>query len=165
MTTKKKKVIQIIRWKCPVCKKEYENKKDADDCFAIPSIKLFKVGDVVIPNKYYKMGWFDGDPKWVVNIDEYKRDNPNNLPGIVKIGFYYIITAITKSEHNPHQINYHMETLAMTGNQGYRQCYNFISEYTGKLYCDMIKVENPPQYILDKIKSLKGHKADEGMWM
>jgi len=63
-----------------------------------------------------------------------------------------MITHIDGDENNGHRPRYHVETKAMTGQQGHRGGYTFdIHHSTPKI------VENPPQIVVDESKELLGH--------
>jgi hypothetical protein len=65
---------------CEICNGEYETRKEAMACerqvFPKPE---YKKGALVTVQKYF--GWFDGDPRWVLNLKQMGEGPPGHLPG------------------------------------------------------------------------------------
>jgi hypothetical protein len=127
-----------------------------------------KVGDIV----YLRSGfcWYDGDRKWISNadrIDPKKQGNPgpvrrrercpngdrNCFSPCCTFQFYYVITHIDSEDD---RTRYHVATLAMTEETGYRSGYTFDQGHFPPR-----KVAKPPAYVVRTSKALLGQKDDD----
>lgn len=148
----------FYEYECDGCGERYDSEKKARKCERKPTRDLIvgvKVGSIV--KRYPSFGWFDGDPRWVVNLKEVmgRDDIVVRQPCKESIdkcfAFYYVVTAIDVHEH---RWRYHLETRAMSGKQGYRNGYTF-----GKHHITPDIVENPPAIVVEDAVSLLGHKS------
>ena len=120
-----------IQYTCPYCDKGYKDKDKALLCRnqGIESYDTLKVGDIVTAGAGFH--WFDGDVKWVINPDVDLRGHDKSM------GFYYVITHIGTMGH---QAEYHIETLAMTGNNGHRGGKTYQKTHTPIKAADKIPI-------------------------
>ena len=157
-----------VSWWCDICGKHYPKMADAEACESrgVVEQKGFQVGDIVLVRAGF--GWFDGDVAWVEN---YKR---NTINGVLQRNpehgncfgecctyrFYYVLTAITPDtgvNGDLHRLIYHLETLAMTGQQGYRKGYTV----GGVGHVTMEKPKHPPPaQVVEEAKALVGNTTD-----
>lgn len=138
----------ITKFFCPMCMNKFDHREQAQACLdrAVEKTDL-KVGDIV--EVKYGYGWFDGDKKWVINPDV---DRSNH--GFTKdrsMGFYYVITHI---ETEQHRLRFHVVTKAMTGENGHRHGYTYL---TG--HCTPKKINAPESVKFDAV-DLIGFKSD-----
>ncbi len=61
----KNEVLVETFFACPICKRKYEDKKQAEKCLKRGFFPKFKVGNIVFIYKHF--GWFNGDKRWVSN--------------------------------------------------------------------------------------------------
>ena len=70
---------EITYFQCSYCKQQYANKQQAIDCEKQPIEKpCVEVGQIV--EMCFGYGWFDGDKRWVINLDK------KNAPRITEHG-------------------------------------------------------------------------------
>lgn len=148
------------------CGKEHRGEYAADLCCRPPLRSTLKPGDIVTFG--YGRGWFDGDRRWVINarikvkpgpeVSANKKppkhwDSLNCFDKCCTMGFYYVVTAVDRDERDLSRPRIHLETLAMSGKQGYRKFYNY--ECPG-----LVKVERPKAYLIRTSRDLVGTTAD-----
>ncbi len=154
-------VIAVSTYRCSICQTTYSTKKAATECYAkgIDKPKL-KVGDVT---KAGSFGWFDGDPRWVVNYKERASlgntsiktdhgDNRNCFGPCCTFQFFYVVTRVDKEQH---RYRYHLFTKAMSGKEGYQSGYTY--DWGHKTVIPLKKV---PKAILADSKDLLGQGAN-----
>lgn len=135
-------VIEKHVFVCPTCKKEYITKHVAINCMNSNEVLLANIGDIVECGGQ-RFGWYDGDKDWIVNI------NADRIHELFK--FYYVVTHI---EYIEHRVKYHLYTMAMSGDNGYRSGYTYNSgHYTPKLI-------DAPEIVKEQAKTLIGLKAN-----
>lgn len=138
----------ITKYFCPMCYNKYDTIQDAQGCLDRGVEKTdLKVGDIV--EVKYGYGWFDGDKNWVINPDVDR--SKHGFDKSCSMGFYYVITAIEPHEH---RLKFHVVTKAMTGIDGHRHGYTYLTgHYKPK------KIDAPEIVKLDAI-DLIGFKSD-----
>lgn len=152
----------VTMFQCEFCKALHDNRDDATQCESgADKEPVLKVGDIVTGRSGF--GWFDGDLLWVSNPGVYENkdrptDHGNCFGACCTFDFYYVVTAVDRGEDfhhyaKGHQIIYHLETEAMSGDQGYR------SGYTCRAHIEMTVVPDPPTAVVEASKKLIGHKA------
>ena len=157
-----------IRYRCSVCQSMYETQGAAEACAAqgirgMDTGHALEVGDVVVG--YPRYGWFDGDPKWVVNPDKGHiaqfDELANKFKGSQMHSFYYVVTHIGldpgsfNRAYNGHRLQYWVKTKAMSGTQGY------VVGYTTSTHSLMYKPEKePPKSVLDAAPNMVGWKGE-----
>ena len=138
----------ITQYVCPTCKETYKYKVRAEICYNQKTEQSFKVGDIV--TIYGRFGWFDGDPLWVVNKP--KGIIRNEVRPDSRMSFYYVVTSI---KHNGHRYQYHVETMAMEGSQGYRSGYTYDSGHIKLKLADDVSNK-----VMKQSRKLIGNKAE-----
>lgn len=167
----------ITRYICRFCGEEYDNESAADKCEAQGVDEaIVQVGDIVTLGKGF--GWYDGDERWVTNPEvrmnmhgtglsshqvppkkPCPKRSSNCFDSCCCFEFYYVVTRIdTSQDHSSdpgHRCRYHVETLAMSGKNGYRgPGYTFNEGHHLP-----VLVKNPPAIVVEQSKALIGHKA------
>lgn len=153
----------VIVYRCK-CGKEYAEKYPAELCCLPALTPRLKVGDIVMMG--YGCGWFDGDVRWVVNPKALKhpgvmpsppskkppRNHGNCFDKCCTMGFYYVVTAITRDEHRLSVPRIHLLTKAMGKRiNAYPHFYNY-EEY-------LEKVKRPPRFVVKDSRSVIGRKT------
>lgn len=147
----RREVIVKTLYECPICKKGYNNRREAESCLKEGFNPKFKVGDIVFTKAGF--GWFDGDEKWISNPDARKKKKHDGCHSdCCTFKFYYVISHIDADPDDLHRVRYHVFTDAMKG--CYRDGYTFdVGHYTPEL------VENPPEYIVKNSKKFIAKKS------
>lgn len=156
-------------FRCPVCRKDYPTRKQAEECLAQGVEQpIVKVGDIV--NMGYGYGWFDGDVRWVINPSVRKSPGPDPSPAArpcpkkkggscfdscCSMGFYYVVTEVDHCEDQPHRTRYHVFTKAMTGERRPMGGYT----YNGGAGTPEL-VKKPKPFLVKSSASLIGLKAE-----
>lgn len=149
---------EITYFQCSYCKQQYANKQQAIDCEKQPIEKpCVEVGQIV--EMCFGYGWFDGDKRWVINLD--KKNAPritehgNCFDRCCTMGFYYVVTAIEKDKIDPHRLKYHVFTKAMTGKQGHEGGYTYFDRHVTPS-----PIFSAPEFVKKDSKSLIGKKSE-----
>lgn len=144
----------ITQYVCEACKKVYLSPEEALECESQPLPEHdLNVGDIVLAHSGFS--WYDGKIEWVSNplvraqenLDK-NKSHGNCFRPCCTYSFYYVITKITSRKH---KVLFHLETKAMTGEQGYRGGWATHSHYFPK------KVDNIPDAIANDYSDLIGH--------
>lgn len=135
----------IIKYECPVCKKQYLEKEEAERCMNTEFKPNLEVGEIV--KLHPRFGWYDGKSNW---IQSGSVGDVSNL-----LSFYYVVTEIDRDKRDPHRVRYHVATMAMSPQTGYHRGYTFDEgHFTPQ------KVENPQFEIIEDSKQLIGLKSN-----
>ena len=140
----------ITKYICEICNTEYVDKIEAEACEHQGLEKaLVKIGDIVFVTAGY--GWYDGDERWVMNLNVKKNPEHGNCFGkCCTMAFYYVVTAIDQYPNDLHRIRYHVWTNAMTGENGHKSGWICRGHHIPKL------VKNPPEFVVKDSKKLIG---------
>ena len=150
-------VTKRISYLCEICDTQFATKGAAEACEAAGlEDAIVQVGDIVLLKEGF--GWFDGDPKWVSNLEVLSKPKESKCKGncfnsCCTLSFYYVVTKVEKSPDNGHRTRYHCFTKAMVG--GYRDGWTQNrTHYTPRL------VEKPPAYVVEDSADLIGQAAE-----
>lgn len=139
-------VTAIVQYACSVCKAIYATEELATACETqAMSASVAKVGEIVKCKGGF--GWYDGDRAWICNADQVDPERtgkgrtirrakcPNGRENCFSdcclFEFYYVVTAIDLDtqrdghDRRIHRVRYHLATLAMSKESGYRAGYTF----------------------------------------
>lgn len=162
-----------MTFKCSICGETYDARENAlacEDQGIIDPAPDINVGDIVLARAGFC--WFDGDPAWVSN-PEVGTMEVGKIPSALKLterrlcphgdgncfspcctySFYYVVTAkesVGSAREGAHRLVLHLETKAML--DGYRGGWT-----VPKTHYTPIRVENPPEVVIESSKELIGH--------
>jgi hypothetical protein len=147
----------IVEYQCEVCGGRFPTQVQAMACERVGFKPRHKVGEIVFAKGGF--GWYDGQKNWVSNPNVSRdRECPSGVGNCFDdcccFRFYYVITFIDKDERDGHRARYHLMTMAMSGNQGYRAGYTYD---TGHESIELVK--NPPTLVVEESKTLIGQQA------
>jgi len=139
----------ITVYKCPVCDEVYETIKDAENC-AVSTVKTpkFEIGDIIkCTFVQFALKNCGNDPKWI--IDDIKGLQPDDW-----VSVYYVVTHIRVHGDDPHSLQYSLFTNAKEDTGKHDSQY-----LVGHNDSRFIKINNPPEHIINTAKNLIGKKA------
>ena len=153
-----KDVAKIIRYQCPICKKEYETTERAVKCKNRGFSPKFKIGDIVFSGAGYT--WYNGDRRWISNPNVKFGRGRSQHKGCFKecctYKFYWVIIDVDGYPDNLHKPRYHLATGAMKGKKGYQDKYIDMRSKSPEM------VIEPPEYVVkDSKRFMEGvHEND-----
>lgn len=152
----------IQKFECETCGAQYTTAELAQRCFRQVFPLVAKVGDIVTSRAGF--GGYDGDPRWISNPKIILRKvcpngNGNCFGECCTYSFFYVVTAITKTNRDGgkrgHHNAYHLRTLAMTDTSGYEGGWTSPDGHVG-----LRLVKNPSAVVVAASKALIGWTAD-----
>lgn len=144
-----------VQYICDGCGEKFSDINEAISCEQSGEVeRICEVGDIVTGEGGF--GWYDGDSRWITNpnVQLHQKPCPNKngncFSDCCTYFFYYVVTAI---DQHKHRIRYHLTTRAMK--ESYRQGHTF-----NKHHVQLIKVEDPSDYLVRSGRSLIGEKSE-----
>ncbi|MDQ7101908.1 MULTISPECIES: hypothetical protein [unclassified Serratia (in: enterobacteria)] len=77
---------------CHTCKEEYQTEKEAIDCYNQTPINAPAYVGQIVREKYFRFGWFDGDPAWIADR------RPAKSASGEEFRFWYVVTAVNLAD-------------------------------------------------------------------